>query len=297
MKIKHLLPMLAVAALLSTTSCIKDSDEVIKQTLTFSEYFNAVSDIKTGVTDVTPAPKYTVELTQTGSKLTAVIKLSNFFLPDIKASEFTLPELSVQYLSDGTMSIKAQDVAPTNASTSETVNFNNVEVKILQVVIQSIGGTTTVVTNFSSRIQVNNQWLVVAYPNVATFFASTESRNLTDGSVFQTYEPLYAISFSGKDMNATIDITGAQFMSQMPAMNMSFPKIPMTISQSGIVLETEALVPTIEDVPYPGYPITDLKCTYTPMSNSTLSFFCEPGQLGTFAVTATMNENPTVFDK
>ena len=297
MKLKTLFATFALGTLLTMTSCLNDGDNEITSTLTFNDYFNTVSDIATGNTSVMPIVKYKVVLKQNSERLTAVISMSNFALEDLKNYDFVLPELAVSEKSDGTMVIEADGIKPKSGTETDYITFDRVEFKILQLSFKSTEGTTVLRTIMSARFKVNGKWQVNAVPKEAICFAKTESVNDETGSKYTDNEALYTITFNYLTGLADIDIEGAKFMEKMPAMNMKFPKVPFTASASGVVLHADEVVPTIGDVPYPQYAITDIDCVFNALATNTLTFKCNPGGMGNFSINALICENPVVFNE
>ena len=296
MKLKTLFATFALGTLLTMTSCLNDGDNEITSTLTFNDYFNTVSDIATGNTSVMPIVKYKVVLKQNSERLTAVISMSNFALEDLKNYDFVLPELAVSEKSDGTMVIEADGIKPKSGTETDYITFDRVEFKILQLSYKSTEGTTVLRTVMSARFKVNGKWQVNAVPKEAICFAKTESTNKKTGDKFTDNEAMYSITFNYLTGMADIDIAGAKFLEKMPAMNMTFPKVPFTASTSGIVLHADEVIPTIAGTPYPQYAITNIDCVFNALASNTLTFNCNPAGMGNFSINALICENPVIFN-
>ncbi len=96
------------------------------------------------------------------------------------------------------------------------------------------------------------------------------------GSSYTSDASLYVIGLDFTNRLASIDIANANFAQGMPSLNMKFSGIPFTVDgDANVVLQSDALIPTIGDVPQPDYPISQLKCTVCPgQGRSTLEFVC-----------------------
>lgn len=95
------------------------------------------------------------------------------------------------------------------------------------------------------------------------------------GEAFSSKKPYYKIVPDFAKKTADINIINAQFANGMPAMSMDFTDVPMSIDYGTITLKAENLVPSIKGVPYPSFPISNLKLQYMRWeNNTTLSFGC-----------------------
>lgn len=96
------------------------------------------------------------------------------------------------------------------------------------------------------------------------------------GTSYTSDASLYIIGLDFTNRTASIDIANANFAANMPSLNMKFAGIPFTVDEdANVTLSSDALIPTIGDVPQPDYPISQLRCTVNPgQGRSTLEFVC-----------------------
>lgn len=288
----------AVAACLTMTSCLDDDDNksTNTQTRSYANCFNTVYDSTTGDVTVTTQPKYTLTITtSTNGHNTLRLEMTNIRLSDeIANTTFILPELPMTVTGTAAPYAEATDVRPTNISPGQGINFSKIYVSVLDRYIRN---ETTTGNQFypvyTINFVVNNRYTVTAYPTEIYYFGETKSTADADGSVYTTRSPRYAMIIDPAKKTARIDITGAQFVGAMPAMNMTFPDVAMTPGISDLTLAADALTPTIAGTPYPTFPITDLTATVSPRNGSaTLAFDCDAARVGKYHVDAKLDYLP-----
>lgn len=91
---------------------------------------------------------------------------------------------------------------------------------------------------------------------------------------YPTPKPVYLVSLNPTTGLATIDIYKAKFADKMPAMDMKFENIPFQVSNTGYTLASEEIIPSIKNVPYPQYAITNLNGNATLATGMDLRFNC-----------------------
>lgn len=95
-----------------------------------------------------------------------------------------------------------------------------------------------------------------------------------------------------KDMTITVLVNGAKFAERMPPLNIQLDNIPLQLVNLGesFTFETDALTPTISGVPYPNYPVSEVKGTLNPENGMELSFVCTVN-----GMPYTVSTSPTPF--
>lgn len=280
-----LLGAVAVAGASTMTSCLSDNDDNTSSTvqLTYANCFNAVTDRSTGEVNIFTGPKYTFTLkTFANGTSTLKITMTNVKLADGESLiSLDLPELPVTVPTDITKpnTVSGRDIVPTNMVSSEIV-FDYINVKFLLRYLENNRQSFVYAVEYS----VNGKYNVVTFPTTAFYYARTTSAPADGGTPFVTTDPRYAVTFNPDKKTATIDITGAKFIENMPAMNMTFGNVPFGCVGNSIEMNAESLTPTIQGVEYPGYPITSLRSKVTPAEVGSLSFTCTPERLGAFNV-------------
>lgn len=115
---------------------------------------------------------------------------------------------------------------------------------------------------------------VITVQKQTVYFGSTGVVNNAASTNFTSKTPYYAVTLDPDKKQATIDVYNAKFAEKMPAMNMKFAEIPFEVSNLGYKLACEELIPTIKDVPYPNYKITNLNGDATFATGMNLQFNC-----------------------
>jgi len=279
---------IALAAM-SLTSCFDndDNNSQATQQWTYANCINAVTDLASNSTSITQQPKYTITTTTySNGKVTAKISMSNIKLgDDIALTSFDLPEIEITANNDPNKPMLAEgnDIVPTNATASSII-FDYFKFKMLPRVIKDGNGQWQQSFVYSLNYSVNGRYVVAVIPTRSLLYGTTNVINETSGTAFTSTEPLYAITVDPEKMVATIDITGAKFLEQMPAMNMTFPNIPFNVYNGNLILNIDNLVPTIQGVEYPNYAISNLRANVNPCTAASLDFTCTANKMGAFNV-------------
>lgn len=99
-----------------------------------------------------------------------------------------------------------------------------------------------------------------------------------DGSSYTNEEAVIGLAFDTKTQLLEIQMSGAQFASNMPAQNIVMSKIPFTMTDAGVAnFSIASLVPSIGSTPYPDYPISNLQGSYDFAKGLDLRFTCTLG--------------------
>ena len=282
---------LAIALMAMTlTGCLDHDDDAneVTRTFTYDQCFAVVQDVITGEKTIVEKPKVTVLMVSSNSKFTGQITLTNFQLPNLPNYTYELPATAVsEQTADNIMRIESAQMIPTNLS-GASVLFSNVKMGILQLGYL-INGQVMLRPSFSLHFEYNGKYRVDVYPLEQTMYAVTTTNPESDPSdVFTTQETTYTYQFDPATQKCSIEIKGAKFVAEMPAMDMKFPGIPFISDNGTLKLSIPELTPTIREVEYPQFPITDLAASFTPLQNSTLTFSCNPGGRGLYGVTAAL---------
>lgn len=96
----------------------------------------------------------------------------------------------------------------------------------------------------------------------------------SDANVNDKNKPVYWIDYDFVDSKADVYLFNAKFISTMPSINMVFPNVDMSMSNGVITLEAASLIPEFNGVPYPSFPVTQLKGTVDFKEGMNLAFHC-----------------------
>lgn len=277
--VKTLFSFLAVA--LTFTACDSDDSEYAAS-WKYECYnnLNYVLNVGSGQGTVYSGASYSIEFFSDG-KATVVAKNVQF-APGMPAIEMTLNDLTWTQTSNSFMTIKATDVIPVvYGEEMPEYMINQLTVGVLDRSVQDdatvfnisysvLGGSFKVVT-LPTQVKYYGTTQVI---NGIMDYGTTNAGNASAGDNFTTVDPYYVLSFSD-NMTANVDIYGAKFAQNMPAQNMSFKDIPVTVKSNGnVLLSIDELVPEIGGVPYPNYMITDFSANVDFASGASVGFVC-----------------------
>ncbi len=300
MKKSRLTSMLAAAALtVAATSCVDNEGVSLNSTesRTYSDCFNTIYDSSDGTVTLDDHAAYKFEFKNySDGTVNVKINITDLRIDDtMQYGSILLPEFSLEMKQDGSYAVVATDIEPENLGPSAGVSFTQFSMSTVTLLEPStvIVGQANVRTVYSISFVLNNRYHVTAYPKTCYLYGITKSVNTAGGSAYETSTSRYAVTFNPQKRTARIDITGAQFIQQMPPMNMTFPDVPFTPGVSTITLAAESVTPLIANVPYPDYLITNLEGTVNPaMASSSLKFSCTPPRMSLFDVTVALSPLP-----
>lgn len=272
--LKTLFLFFAVA--LALTACDSDdSNYAASWKYECYDNLNYVLNVGSGQGSVYTGASYAIEFFSDGKA--KVVAKNVQFAPGMPEIEMTLDGLTWSQTSNSFMTINATDVIPVvYGEEMPEYMINQLTVGVLD---RSAQGDATVFD--ISYSVLGGSFKVVALPKQVKYYGTTNVRNIASGTEFFTVDPYYVLSFS-ENLTANVDIYGAKFAQNMPAQNMSFKNIPVTVTSNGCVLSVGDLVPEIGDVPYPNYPVTNFNAIVNFSSGVDLDFNC----MEVFAVSA-----------
>lgn len=96
-----------------------------------------------------------------------------------------------------------------------------------------------------------------------------------DVNIGKAKQPVYFVDYDFSDMKADIYIYNAKFLSNMPQLNMVFEDVAFTVSGGATSLECASLVPKSGGIPFPSFPITNLKGEAEFSKGLSLEFNCD----------------------
>lgn len=265
-----LLALLGAAMLLVSTSCSNkyEDNTITQQSVTNcpTYYTNiATSELKSGSTS------YLIELNYT--KALADITITNLTLPD----GTSYPALSVKGLGFK-LNESGECVVTATSVQSEITGFSNAPLVNdfkCTIVNRAIG--SEYVPGFSISFNIGS-FSVFATQAAHYFFGTTTSTSesnekYTDNSVAYTY----AIS---KELNTvTLVMSGARFVKDMPAMDITLENLPLTVEGTTFRIIAPSVTPSINGTPFPAFPITNFSAYVDPIKGSNISFTCEPATM------------------
>lgn len=188
---------------------------------------------------------------------------------------------------DGWKKISINDVVPTtvtnngNAVDASSFVLDNLTVNVFDRRLINFTPEYIPVINVSMEM---GDVEVIAVQKHVVYSGKTNVKNLSAGTEFNQNTTVYQISLNDTVMQASIEIYGAKFAEKMPALDMKFDGVAFELSNKGYVLECSELIPTIKNVPYPKYEITNLKGNAEFATGLNMDFGC----MGNFLVQANL---------
>lgn len=280
--ISSLLPF--VALLFATSSCSLDQDDPATKTMySYTQCFNAITDLGVNTVQCFESPNYGLTLISDG---TASLLISNLILEKDAAPI----SIRLQNLKWGVDANKAWTLITGPEETADGHTISNFNMMLLAR-LDKIGGPV-----YSISYRVDGRYYVCVLPLQTSYFGNTATVAEGQNTPFMSYptewNPNYSISLDPKTMTATIDIIGISFASAMPGMNITISDVPfMPNTAAGYRIATgqgQSFIPTIKDVPYPSFPISNIAMESTMYSGANLSFDCTAGKLGNYNVKTTL---------
>lgn len=294
---KLLIPglMLALAST-ALTSCMDDEDNKTTNTVTrsYTECFNTVYDSATGEITYNTNPSYTINITTVSDgTATVAVSMSGVRFGDL-AGTFDLPAVDFKMSTTGFSTASATDLRPVSNVQPVPVTFDTFSFGLLDRYIRNEAtAQTEIVPAYTISFMVNGRYTVTVYPTRSLYFAKTTSTADADGSEFTSTNPRYTVTLNPATLKGSISIAGAQFLANMPAMNMDFTDIPFTAGINTLELAAESLVPSIAGTPYPSFPISNLELDLKAAdSTGELEFDCDASRMGKYHVTAPLSLLP-----
>lgn len=295
-KTRLLLPALALLAL-SLGSCNSKTDNSTVTTQTLGGCYAVVTDLSDN--SVTYATEVSFGLTLNWTEGIADVSISGLkaggVLPALK-----LPEMK------WTVDPKSgwgQVAAPLLHFTAGYTDYTITDFKLNWMDRLSMGPALGIPYAYYPgayySFTLDNKYRICGSTSGYILFGTTASTS-PDGTVYSTTKSYYQVKVDFTNMTAAIQVNNAIFAANMPAQNMRFNAIPMTVSADGRIhlATTGELIPTLvggDKAPQPDFPITDLVADINPATGMTLSFDCNVRKRAMYSVTA--NTNYTDYTK
>ncbi len=217
----------------------------------------------------------TVDLTITGIVLPQAGSTTGLRIP-----KMTFSGLSWQYNKYGWKVIDVSNISPEIVGVTTTPTFKNLKFMVLDV----FNGTTYapgiqydfVIDNESQTAgsSVEIVGCCMKGKTISTNPAGVAYCPEEDEAVTDKNKPTYWIDFDFEKSKADIYLYNAKFISNMPSLNLVFPSVEISINNGIIELQSEALTPEYDNIPFEMFPISRLKGTVDFITGTTLEFHC-----------------------
>lgn len=262
---KSLLSALISVVALTSCSSSDDPDTIIQYQI--PPCFSYVTDLSQGVSANGTSMTYTIQLNYT--KLTADVYINGLELTDNTAyPTITLKDVPWTMGTDGWKVIEGTNIKSTVNGFGTAPVFTSVRIKIFDRMVGEYYNP-----GFEVSFVLDNRFRVLSAIADQVQVGTSVSTS-PDGEEFQCNTTAYVLTFNTKTMRASLFLSGAKFASQMPALDITFDNIPFTFAGNTAVLSCDALIPTINDTPYPAFPISKLTGVYNFGKGLELEFGC-----------------------
>lgn len=274
------LALLSAACATTLTSCLDDNNgnnEKYTMQSTYDGNFSSIKDLETNETYNCAGTVYKFYL-EIADQAKMDVTINNFRLgPDDVPTSITIPNLKLTVNNDGAYVGSAQDVQFYIGNQPHLMD--NISVVYRDRVVN---GNYRMVAAVDYTI--DSQYQVTVIPTTAYFFGTMTSTDDASGTSFSKKNVPVTVTFKPASGTADLAISGARFSEAMPRdMDMTFPGLTFKVTQTGYILEASEIIPTINNDPFPAYPIKNLNLTAN-NATGTMSgnFECTPGSLGLY---------------
>lgn len=278
---------------MALSSCNSDSNEDLRTTQQINSCYAAVTDIATGATTYINGIIFNLDLNWTTAK-------ADITIAGLKAGSTSLPHIQLDQMDwnidkDNQPWYQAGSAIVNGSSNVNTsYSFNNFKIKWIDRI--NLGPVLGTPYNYYPgcvfSFELDGKYRVVGSRSPFILFGETTATG-PDGKEYTRNNTYYEIGTDFEHNSATIVIHNAQFVQQMPSMNMQFTNIPMTIDQNGVItLSATEFIPKLTDntnTPQPDFPISDLTATLDPAKGMNLDFKCNVRKAMMYTVTADVN--------
>lgn len=272
------------------TSCNSDSSDDVETTQSITNCYARVTDLQDG--SVTYATNITIGLDLNWTAATGTINISGLSTP---ATVPTLTFTDVKWGSVGTDGwMKAAFTQATVQSTAiNTYTITDFQIEWLDRLDMGValGANNYYQPACVYSFVLDGRYKIVGSRVPFLLFGSTSS-TAPDGKTYETKKTYYGVTtFDFRGMTAYINIYSAQFVQAMPAMDMQFVSVPISVADDGtITLDAASLIPQTSDkTPQPSFPISDLHAVITPRTGMVLDFKCNVRNAALYSVHAQLD--------
>lgn len=264
------------ALLLGCLALASCSGEEKNETITVQSFTNAfvhVTDIKDGTAAYYGNIRYEVRINYT--QPSAEITIAGLKLTDgTSFPQFVISGLKVAIDSKGWIDISGENITPRIPGIASIPVIGKIKMRIYQRYID-----TDYSPAFSMTMSLDNNYTIVS-SYVNQYCYGTTVCSAEKGPRFETKSTTYKLLFNIETRCVTVMLNKAQFIAQMPAMDMVFKNIPFTLQGNKAVFSIDKLIPEQGGTPAAGFPITDLTGSLDFGGDFNFSFKCTPATMG-----------------
>ena len=258
MNIKNLL--LIAAALPALSGCQDLSgDPVLNK---YEDCFSVVIDNQTGSTFIDSVATYQLESYDYNSTFQVAIKNLALYdgatLANARVTGMTHARKGEETDEDSYLYIPQTSLNPCEG-----------DLNISSLAYYYYPGNTWITFIADQRYQVS------VVPDSYTLLSkSTSVRNLTTGQdwVDESLNVPYHMNFNPSASTVTIEAIGPKFAQNMPALQMTYPNLPVVFTATGYTIDVAEFVPEVKGVSYPAFTITNFHAEVSLLYEGTKKF-------------------------
>jgi len=268
---KTILLLATVLLSINLQSCLNNGDDPeITQTVAFVGY-NHLTDLNDNSVAL-KASRYTIFLDITAQKADVTIESS--YTPEGDPFIIKMAGLDLK-TADNAYTISATDVTPevTEGNPADYI-VRNLDIKITPRYTTDENGQTVDASILEATYRLADNYSAF-YCDTKPHFIDCETTTGTLGSeAYTSTSTTYDVTLNNSK-SATVVINNAQFDRNMPKMTITLRDIPVALTRSGYQLNTESIVPEINDIPLENYTMTDVSFeVYKNATAMSLRFKC-----------------------
>lgn len=287
MKTKITSAILALLAVVSLSSCHDDEGTSNNPSLPVYYFqaksttnFIAVQDITGGAWNTYAGSEQVIVMDMNTN--TCSVAFSNFKYNSSEGVPFTISGVPMRtYTDPNVKGAEYSDQLETSGS-SVRLSISNFKIKVLLDANRTFGtdedgnpdkAGPQVFISFT----IDGRYNVRVIQNKNFFYGNTTSVNPSGNfDPFTTQASKYELQLNYTTGKAQLSIENARFVSSMPeGITMEFPGIDFTITDSGLTLDSNELIPQIPNRgPFPDYKVTNLSGDVPTGDRLNLSFSC-----------------------
>lgn len=256
-----------------------DEPETPEIRLSSPEVINCV--INGGSASTLSSGGYTI-ITHEGSK-TADLQLKGFSMSSSSAPrDYIISSLPI--VVNGSGSEKTYTVNTSSATSDDgTLSVSSLNIKYQTGIADGDKSADRMTLNFRSGSS-----LITMVPTEISATGTTVTTNITSSSAHTSTKMVYRITLTPGSTKADLYVANADFMAGMPALGeMRFGDADVEFREGGLSISSASLIPSIDGVPSPNRPVTNLSAVVDLSGPVTVGFNC----MGIFRVQADLQGN------
>lgn len=278
--------LLGLVCLTALTGCDSSDNNNNYTERTFTDAFAYINDIATATDALIPSSADCKMRIYYGDNTAEVMLAGLKTIDDVALPTITVSGLSWRIDRTGWYVLEAPADGKLTVSGSvngKPVEISNFTLRFCQRQAVQVGAGGADMGFVVSFTVASRYRYTLAYPRQLVY-GKTTSTLTTSGAEFATTVTSYELVFNVYTRTLNINLNGAKFVQNMPALNISFKNIPFTINGTKAYWTMPELTPYLvtptESTENKSFPITNLTGEYDFGKGLTMDFECNPKILG-----------------